>query len=176
MASASSRGSGDDTDFEVNREPRETTERQPAPYLGGDDEGDPLPCTLVFLEDGAWFQGRCLCPHSNRQIGLLGELTSPPKQHAYHECCFEAVPTFYKVTCIDFGSGVEWVLSHVMKLGGDNGKLDSDALYFETERLLVSAEARDHIGRYFTRVDLTDPKNADPWVCVGTAKILEPSV
>eukprot|EP00051_Salpingoeca_urceolata_P015195 m.196042 g.196042 ORF g.196042 m.196042 type:complete len:107 (-) comp18317_c1_seq5:186-506(-) len=70
----------------------------------------------------------------------------------------------------------ENVLSHVMKLGGDNGKLDSDALYFETERLLVSAEARDHIGRYFTRVDLTDPKNADPWVCVGTAKILEPSV
>ncbi|XP_068710534.1 uncharacterized protein [Montipora foliosa] len=101
---------------------------------------------LCFFDDSSWFQGIILTK-DKKQYGILGEVCDPPEE-GFAECCFEDDPVFYQITIIDYETKEETVFKHVMKTGGDNCTLTSNALLFETEELLVGSKAQRHVMKY----------------------------
>lgn len=122
---------------------------------------------LCFLDEGSWFQGRIIT-EEKKQYGFVGEVESDEPEDRYHECCFEEVPMFYRITMKDLENKGEKIFKYVMKTNGDNCSLTlSKELSFDTEELLVGEKADKIIGKYFS----SEFQGKDCFVCIGQIEI-----
>eukprot|EP00730_Choanoeca_flexa_P018418 TRINITY_DN8952_c0_g2_i1.p1 TRINITY_DN8952_c0_g2~~TRINITY_DN8952_c0_g2_i1.p1 ORF type:complete len:219 (+),score=29.16 TRINITY_DN8952_c0_g2_i1:82-738(+) len=130
---------------------------------------------IAFADEEAWFQGRII--RQQDQLGLLGVQCEAPSGGCtadFHHCCFDHQndpPFFFKVTLYDYANNTEAALPDVVaKTNGDNAKLDSRLLKFDTDRVLVGENANEYIAKFFPKLQ----KHCDPIVCVGEIE-LDPS-
>eukprot|EP00128_Syssomonas_multiformis_P004021 Colp12_sorted_trinity150504_noHs@25736 len=122
---------------------------------------------LCFVEEG-WFQGHLIEPLTQRQYGIVGEVTEPPPGTVREACFGSEPPTYYNITIFDFKNNKEAVFKYAEKTNGDNAKLWHSAnLDFYTQRLLSGPKADEYAEKHFKKL----AGRPELLICIGEMEV-----